>query len=346
MDNHKSEKNITIDDIARIANVSKATVSRCLNNNGSISKSTRAKILQIASELNFRFNVHAQNLAKSKSDRIGIVFPNNYLTSSSLEFFSSLEASLVNVIDEMFYDIALLRVKDIKKALESKLVSGLIIVTRDVDSDYLELLKRHKISFVFLSLANKDILGKYDMFASDNTQSAYDITKHLIDNGAKKILTITSNNEIYTDYIFRTIGYKKAMEENNLSYSKEDIIYTDITFENAKILVKEKIDFLKGYDAIFTQQDQMALGLINNLKQNGILPPRDILIAGHDDEKIIKYFEPQLTSYKQSYSEISRHAMNRLLVKIKNKEEDKNLIDKKVAGKIIVRESSVNNFTF
>lgn len=346
MVNDKIEKSITIDDIARIADVSKATVSRCLNDKGSISKNTRSKILKIASELDFRFNVHAQNLAKNKSDRIGIVFPNNYLTSSSLEFFSSLEASLVNVIDDMFYDIALLRVKDIKRALESKLVCGLIIVTRDVDSDYVKLLKRHKISFVFLSLANKDVLGKYDMFASDNTQSAYDITKHLIDNGAKKILTITSNNEIYTDYIFRTIGYKNAMAENNISYSKEDIIYTDMTFENAKILAFEKIDFLKGYDAIFAQQDQMALGLINGLKQHGILPPHDILISGHDDEKIIKYFEPQLTSYKQHYDEISRHAMTRLLEKIKDKAEDDNLIDKRIVGNIVVRESSVKNFIY
>lgn len=335
----KKKKNVTIEDIAKIANVSKATVSRSLNNLSSISTKTKDKINKIAEELGFRFNIHARNLAKNQSNRIAIVFPDDYLAFQTLDFFTGIEISLIREIDNNLYDMALLRVKDIKKAIETKLVDGFLIVSRSIGKKEAKIFTKYSIPFVSLLHINEGILGNFDFISSDNFSSGYQITEHFIKNGARNIITITSNKSIYTDYKFRTEGYIKALSDNNIPIKSANIIYSDMTFENAHTLVTKNIRAISNADAIFVQQDKIAIGIMNELKNMGISIPKDMLIAGHDDNEIIKYFAPSLTSYKQDYNLIAKKAIACLIKKIET-QDDKSIIDEKIKGSLIVRESS------
>jgi len=339
-DKNEKTKNVTIEDIAKIANVSKATVSRSLNDLSSISTKTKNKINKIAEELGFRFNIHARNLAKNQSNRIAIVFPDDYLAFQTLDFFTGIEVSLIREIDHNLYDMALLRLKDIKKAINTRLVDGFLIVSRSVGEKESKIFTKYSVPFVSLLHINEKILGNFDFISSDNFNSGYEITEHFIKNGAKNIITVTSNNSIRTDYKFRTEGYIKALSDNNIPIKNTNIIYSDMTFENAHTLVTDNINIIKNADAIFVQQDKIAIGIMNELKNIGIRISKDMLIAGHDDNEIIKYCTPLLTSYRQNYPLIAKKAIDCLIKKIET-QENESIIDEKIKGSLIVRESSL-----
>ena len=304
-----------------------------------ISSETKDKVNKIAEELGFKFNIHARNLAKNQSNRIGIVFPDDYLAFQTLDFFTGVEGSLIREIDDKLYDMALLRVKDIKKAINTSLVDGFLIVSRSIGEKEAKIFDKYSIPFVSLLHISTEILGNFDFIASDNFASGYEITDHFIKSGAKNIVTVTSNNSIHTDYKFRTKGYIQALTDHNIPIKNENIIYSDMVFENAYALTHSNIDIIKNADAIFVQQDKIAIGIMNELKNMGINIPKDILIAGHDDNELIKYFTPSLTSYKQNYTLIAKEAIDCLIKKIETKDNEL-ITDKKIKGNLIVRESS------
>lgn len=314
---------LTLKDIAKLANVSESTVSRCLNDSSLVSHLTKERVKDIAKENNFQFNTNARNLAKKKSNKIGIIFPDGYYKFNMQHFFSKIQEYLIKFIEEKKYEPVIYTLSNQKKSMidliNSKEVDGFLIATRDISEKDIEVIREKNIPYSFVYYKPYRVWGEMNLYTCDNVESGYIATKYLIENNCKKIITITSNNDKLKNYTERTLGYLKAMKEANLKIYKEYIIKDEMNFKLGERLAKEKKEFFKKIDGIFCQQDKVALGLMKGLIDEGFVIPGDISVIGHDDMEIIDYFTPKLTSIKQPFENICKNSVYSLVSIIEKK---------------------------
>lgn len=314
---------MTLKDIAKLANVSESTVSRCLNDSNLVSPLTKSKVKKLAKENNFQFNINARNLAKKRSNKIGIIFPEGYYKFNMRHFFSKIQEYLMKFVEEKGYEPVIYTLSSEKKSMRdlinSKEIDGLLIATRDIPEKDIDIIREQNIPYSFVYYKPPRVWGEINLYTCDNVESGYIATKYLIENNCKKIVTITSNNNKLKNYVERTIGYLKAMKENKLKVYKEYIIKEDIDFKVGERLAKEKKDFFKKIDGIFCQQDKIALGLIKGLKEEGFLIPEELSIIGHDNMEMIDYFDPKLTSIEQPFENICKNSVYSLVSIIEKK---------------------------
>lgn len=314
---------MTLKDIAKIANLSESTVSRALNNNPSIAKKTRELVIKIAQEHDFSINPHARLLATKRSNRIGIIFPNNFYDFNKRDFFSQLEKYFLLNAEKTQYEILIIRSKSLEKTIRNGNVDGLIIASRNVSRDDLNILKKHNIPHVFVAYKPTFLEEDEIVFKNDNVDSGYSAAQFLHLKGCENLLTITSENRELTDYVDRTLGFFLYLKENSLVKFENHIYRCDMTFEDGRNLILNKLEFLKKFDGIFCQQDKVALGILSLIERYGIRVPEDIKIIGYDNLELIDYFYPKLTSIRQDFEDITFKALIHLIQIIEKKDNGK-----------------------
>lgn len=331
----------TLKDIAKITGLSISTVSRALNDSPLIKDKTKLKIKKIAESMNFEFNINARSLIKSKTNTIGIVFANNYYNSKTKTFYSIFERYLIDNIEKNGFEAlvqssanAYTGNSNIKKIVNGQKVDAILIVTRDITNEDIEILENSKIPFAFLYYpTNKKEFIKRT-FIIDNEKSGALAAKYFNKKGLKNILTITKKTNIETNYIDRTKGFLQEAETLKLNV---DISYNGITFEEGYNFILNNLDVIDKYDGIFCQQDYCALGIIKGLNEKNIKIPDRISILGHDDfEEIINMFSPKLSTIKQPFEELCLNAISYLMGEIKNENVS---VKKSLKAVIIERES-------
>lgn len=326
---------MTLKDIALLLNLSKSTVSRALNDHPKISQKTKDDVLKIAKEYNFTINTHARSLATNKSNRIGVIFPENFFEFNKRDFFSQLEKYILSNAKKIDYDVSLIRTNSLNKIIKSRFVDGVIIANRDISQSDLQLLIDNDIPHVFVAYLPSYLRNSNEVvFKSDNIKCGYDVAKYLTEKSCKKILTITSTDKTLIDYCDRTIGFLKFMNENLF----EKYVYEcDMTFDAGKDLVNNNLDYLNSFDGIYCQQDKVALGIISLSEKYQIDIPKKLKIIGHDDLELIDYFSPKLTTVEQNYDEITFNSLEALIAKIEDKEKSISMLSE---SKIIERETT------
>ena len=186
---------ITIKDIAKIAGVSKTTVSRALNNQGRISQDTREKILQIAKETNYRHNKIATSLRSNKSMVIGLIFPGFMAGHFYSEIFHGIESYCTKkgfgVLTGCSDGVAQKEEKIIE-LLQERRVDGIIIApTSGINLDYYQQFKNERLPFIFIDKYLPEIEAA--RIIVDNKKGAYLAVKHLIEKGHKKIALLRND---------------------------------------------------------------------------------------------------------------------------------------------------------
>ncbi len=316
---------ITLNDISKLTGLNISTVSRALNDNPKISKKTKELVKKVAKENNYVVNEHASLLAKKKSNRIGLVFPEDFFAFNKRDFFAKIEQSFLKLAKISEYNIILIRSNDLKKVIGGSYIDGLIIANRDITKEDIDNLDKRKVPYVFV--AYKPFFKKFDtninVFKSDNFSSGYEVAKYLYENGARNLLTITSKNKSQTDYIDRTLGFLKFCEENKKEIVSCHIKKCNMTFEEGKKFIEKKREELLKYDAIFCQEDKVALGILSLANKYKINIPKDLSIIGFDNLELINYFEPKLTTVKENFYQICSAALTYLIETIECKEQKK-----------------------
>lgn len=322
-------KRITLKDIAKIANVSESTVSKCLNGGTGVSESTRKRVCKIAKDLNFQFNVNARNLAKKNSKKIGIVFPEGYYKFNMRHFFGTIEEYLVKYIEKKGYEAIVyklskstLKRNKLTQIVNSGEVDGFLIACRDILTEDMEIIQKYNFPHSFVYYKPNKVWGKMELFTLDNVHSGYLATKYLIDNGCKNIMTITSDDKSQKNYSERTRGYIKAINKSNLDANNVYVLEIHIDFKSGEELARTIKETYPEIDGIFCQQDEIALGLMKGLKELGYIIPKDISIIGHDDMEIISYFSPELTTVSQPFESICKNSVTSLFNQINEIDEE------------------------
>lgn len=331
---------MTIADIAKIAGVSRATVSGVLNDSPTVSAKTKDRILAIIEEYDYRPNEIARALALNQTGIIGLIVKDisNPLYSEialGVEEVCGKEGLSViigNSHKEWDHEIAHINL------LKRRRVDGLIIfpLQKGADVSHIANLKKEKYPFVLLA----EIPGiEADLVRADDETGAFRATEHLIKLGRKRIGYVTGPaSALASDR--RLLGYQKALEKYGLVFNKKNVIYGGWRLKDG---YNAAVEFLTCGtacpEAVFCYNDSVAIGLIRALVENGVRIPDDVAVVGFDDAGVGAYLETGLTSVAQPAMEIGRRSATRLVELIRSKDNSQKPKNVFLETRLVVRET-------
>ncbi len=321
-------------DLAKLTNTSISTVSKVLNGKGRVSEKKRREILEVARQLGYTPNYHARSMAsKKKVFTIGLIVPDIVNP-----FFAMLTRGVQKACGEDALVILMDSFRDLDR--EEKLIKkarfqgaqGLIIGNSRVSDD----LVKEVSQYIPLVVFDKE----YDCqnvvsVVLDNYYGAYLATKHLIENGCRKVVHLGGTHELYVS-LRRMDGYEAAMKEAGLEPRVYPVGYDEKKgYEQMKKLLSKGEEI----DGVFCMNDLVAIGAIRAIKERGLKIPEDIAVVGFDDdEELCEIISPSLSSVHQPVVEMGEVAAQLLFELIKKEIKIKRYI---FTPRLVVRESSL-----
>ncbi|SKA77801.1 transcriptional regulator, LacI family [Caloramator quimbayensis] len=314
-------KKVTISDIAKVAGVSKTTVSMVFNKKDeSISDETREKIYKAAKELNYIPNFVAKSLATNKSFSIGIILPD--ITNP---FFSEMARAIEDEANFSGYNVILCNTDNSVKKEEkyvrlliSKQVDGIIFIAGGESKKSLNLIKDNHVPFVLVDRYIEGFENFYGVFCR-NYEGVAEGVEYLLNNGKRKIVFVKGPHEVEISKQ-RFEGYRDTMNKYGL-YDENYVFESDFTIDGGKRVTEEFLKDIDKFDAIFYSNDLMALGGIKVLLRSGYNVPKDVSVIGFDNIKISEFIEPELTTIAQPIYEMGKDSF-KILLRVINEEED------------------------
>lgn len=335
-------KEVTIYDIAKKLKISPATVSRGLADHPGISKKTKKKIFDTVEAMGYRSNHFARNLRQKETRTIGVMV--HELNSN---FITSVLAGIEKVTTEAGYDLIIAHSSESaqKEAanannLFQKRVDGLIAsLSFDTkDLDHFQSFVEKGVPVVFFDRVEQD--GNRTVVVIDNTKCGYLATEHLIQQGCRRIVHLTSSlsRNVYAQ---RYKGYRDALFDNDLPFDESLLIVKDLS-EGAGIdAANEILKMTPLPDGLFCTNDFVAAVCMRTLKEAGLQIPEDIAVVGFNNDAIGHLIEPPLTTINYPGSDMGEIAARNLVNHLKgisNLQQTNTII---VRSELIVRQSSL-----
>ncbi|MBU3192219.1 LacI family transcriptional regulator [Clostridium bowmanii] len=317
-------------DIAKIAGVSRSTVSRVINNYDNVPEETRKRIQEIIRENNYVPHASARMLAGAKNRVIGLFIIDMKVDSNGKQvtgssYFSPFLGSVIDNASKLGYNVLVSIVskqKDYKKVKETfynKTISGGIFIgEKNGESEIKDIIRSgYRVALLDQSVKlDEEVYSKCIIVNADNYCGAYKATNYLIELGHSKIAHIIGISENLSG-IERLDAYKKALTDAGIPIKNNFIVKGDFTisggYNATKKLLQKEIP-----TAIFCGNDNMAIGALNAIKETNLKVPEDISIIGFDDIEVARYISPSLTTVKMNLLEMASIATNTLITSIEN----------------------------
>ena len=332
-----ANKRPTMNDVAKLAGVTQATVSYVVNNSANISDEVKARVNEAIKQLNYSPNFNARALKTNSSNIIGIILPDivNQYYSRMVEYLEYLliQSNHHTMVYTTSYNASF--EKDIIQRLLSLDVRGVIVLYQLTDANNWDTLKKSGKKIIALEGGSYCTQIGIPCIRTDSFSGGYMATNYLLSQGAKRIAYIHQTAIIESLYD-RFLGYTKAMKDADL-YQPEDVYYMDNTADRYKEWerIGNQIAALP-YDAIISTSDLIAFGIIRQLLQHGIHVPEDMRIIGYDNIPLAGLFIPALTTMAQPLEDICKQIVS-LLFPEEGCTDD---ITTAFTPKLIIRESA------
>jgi LacI family transcriptional regulator len=312
-------KEITIYDLARELNLSPATISRGLKDHKAINTNTKKRIRDKADEMGYRFNNFASNLRKKRTNTIGVI-----IHRMNSNFVSTAVAAMEKVANDSGYNIiisqsmeSMVKEEANAKTMFDNRVDGLLVSLAfdTMNIEHFQRFIKRNIPVIFF-----DRVPESDDCVSvviDNFKNGYEMTRHLGEQGCRRIMHITGNlkRNVYGE---RLRGYREALRDMALPFDESLLIIGELN-EISGTEAAEKILRMKELpDAIFVANDICAAVCMRVLKQNGIRIPEDIAIAGFNNDPISRIVEPNITTINYPSYQLGEVAATHLINRLKN----------------------------
>lgn len=316
---------ITIKDVARLAEVSISTVSRVINDSKPVSPEVRRKVLKIIEETGYKPNDVARSLVTRRSYLIGVIV-NNLAQSYVADIVRGIEE-----IGKMYgYDILLCSSYSSKETqekylqlLDRKQAEGLFLVGNRFDDDIIELAKSLNKPCVFFT---RDVKENINYISIDCNAAIYEMTNYLIKEGHKKIAFISDFENRTTVEDDKISGYLKAIEDNELEYSKIHVVgggKHSKAYELGKSIIKEHDEFT----AVICSNDEIAIGIMDSFIDGGLKVPDDVSVVGFGNIREGKFVRPELTTIGEPFYDVGAVGMRMLIKTIKGDKTQHGLLE-------------------
>lgn len=307
---------LTIKEIARLAGVSKATVSRVLNGRPGVSPQTREKVEKIIQTYSYRPSPLARGLSSQKTGVIALVISHSAARLSAHPFLLEFLPGISHVLEEHGFRLVL-SIPDSEERYElacqliaqEKLAEGVVVLGVRRNDPRLPFLAKNNIPLV--TVGRPIGYTGISFVDADNYGGARLATEHLIELGYKQILFVNGPKE-HTAAIAREEGYKAAMLAHNL---KPEVAYGDFSYMSGYRAVKEWWRKGRRVLAVFAASDMAAIGASTAFKEMGIKVGKKAAVVGFDDIPYASLFDPPLTTVRQPIRELGE-AAGRLILRV------------------------------
>lgn len=326
----------TLKDVAREAHVSVASVSRALNGTGVVTERIRARVIEVATRLQYVPNSGAQSLMTRRTRMIGVLLPD-----LQGEYF----AELIRGIDiaararglHLLISTSHNGPEEVGEALRTMAgrVDGLLIMAPHIDGHALQERLQGSLPVVLISTVDTD--RTHSCVYVDNAASAYAMVTHLVSCGHRFIAHIAgpAGN---VDAQERLRGYRDALARE-LPGAREYLVQGNFTEESGYRAGCEILAQTRRPDAIFAANDMMAIGCLYAMTEAGVDVPAEIALAGFDDIPTARFVSPPLTTVRVKIADLGSRALDRLADWIDSPGEP-NSFTETVPAQLVVRASS------
>lgn len=310
----------TLDDLAELSGVSRATVSRVING-GPVSEATRQRVMEVLESTNYRPNLAARNLASGKSGVVGVVMHVAAPLTFADAYFAELLTGICDSLSSQAAGMMLWlgnRTKEetLDNILGMGMLDGVIVTADTIDDPLVDGLRASDMPVVLVGHRRADRDASY--VDIDHEAAAIGITDHLIQTGRRHIFHISGrlNSVSGRD---RAIGFRSALKKAGRS-SDGAVLTGDYTDESGYEVTRKLIADGVEFDALFCGNDNAARGAYRALAQAGLSIPDDVAVAGFDDLDFASELDPPLTTVRQGVGDIGHEAARTLLSLLDNPE--------------------------
>ena len=334
------DRTITIDDVAKLAGVSRATAGRVVGNYGSVSEKSRERVWDAVRQLDYQPNLIARGLRSQTTKTIAVIvgsIRNTYSTALVYAVEKDAQNKGYNVLICTTHEDIEKELKHLKD-LNSRKVDGVILMSAyRADANMDKKYKEFYISKLPIVFVDRNIPGiNRDVIQSENFDASYKATKYLMDMGHRKIGIIATSN--FSTVQERIKGYKAAFANAGIEYDESLIASVDeLSDKMSRKVCHEFLEEHPDITALYILNNSLCSGVLLDLKERQMKIPQDISLLVWDDEEYNELLD--ITTIEQPITEIGKQATRRLFELIGEPEETTDFECKKLDPELIIRKS-------
>lgn len=329
----------TINDVCKAAGVSKATVSRVLNQTGQVKASTREAVLQAMSTLGYQPNVLAQALATNSANAIGLILPQfqgSYFGSLLHQAAQGAEQARKTLLVMDSHDNAAGELAAVRSLLTQR-CDAIMLYSRHLSNHELASLQSDvSVPLIVLNRTLEEV-GLHS-FGFEQHQAASLAINHLLELGHRRIACITSPLDSDTGQQ-RFAAYQSGLQQAGIELNHTLVVEGDNSMLAGYAAVQRLLEQQSEFSAIFACNDDMALGAMRALYEHAILVPNQVSVMGIDDEPAAAYSVPNLSTISLPIEQLTKDAVALALHLAEGKGSDDAKIHRYL-GKLVLREST------
>ena len=324
----------TITDVAQLAGVSIATVSRVLNASTPVVEETAQRVRQAVDELQFVPRTAARMLASRKTNTIGLLF-----SEIRGAFFAHLLHGIESQLRAAGYELLIYSTQSDhpikRRPLGEHNTDGLLVFTASLEKE--ELRRLNKINFPLVLMHQTPPEGmNIPVITIENKDGAELLVSHLIEKHGRRRIVFLQGPEGHEDSQWRERGYRDALESHGIPFDPELVVSGEFDEEQAFAAMQQLLLDGIDFDAVFSGDDDAAIGVYRALKMTNRIIPDDVAVVGFDDVQFSRYISPALTTVRAPIEEVGREAV-RQLIRLLNGEQAQSLV--LMRTELVIRES-------
>lgn len=315
MNDHTESSNLTLEDVARLAGVSRSTVSRVINHHPSVSEPVRQRVWEVVNETGYYPHPAARSLASQRSSIIGLVIPRRVHTFFTDPYFPALTEGVAQACNKHNYMLSLFLFyteEDERKSLpfisHPGLLDGVIVQATHAADEMFDQLAQSKVPSI---VAGRPMpVSEFSYVDVDNVAGAYAATKHLFHQQRRRIGTIMGPLST-TVGLDRFEGYRRALLQSQLPIDEQLCAEGDLSESSGFYGAQRLLPY--DLDGLFVASDIMAVGALRAIHEAGLSVPEDIAIVSFDDLPPASRAIPPLTTIRQPVRGMGIELVERLL---------------------------------
>ncbi len=308
------EKKPTINDVARLAGVSKKTVSRVINQSPFVKDETRERINAIIAETGFSPDPQARGLAFRRSFLIGLVYDNpnpQYVVNMQLGLLDAMRGSGYELVVHPCNRGNPTFLADFRRFIERQKLSGVVLTPSVSEDDRVKAIL-DEIGCAYIRIASVPVDEPAHIIVSNDRVGGRAAARHLAELGHKQIGFISGPPTFRSSHERRG-GFEEELKERKLALPADYVIQGAYTFETGLSCAAELLKRDPRPTAIFAANDEMAAGALHAIRRAGLDCPGDVSVVGFDDFQIASSVWPPLTTVRTPTREIGRMAAEKLM---------------------------------
>ncbi|WP_066809335.1 LacI family DNA-binding transcriptional regulator [Sphingomonas asaccharolytica] len=333
----------TINDVARIAGVSKKTVSRVINRSPLLNDDTRKKVEDVIGQLGYVPNPQARALALRRNFLVGLVHDN-----PNAQTVMNVQQGMLEAIHDSEFEMVVRPVdrgsatmlEDLRLFLERQRLFGVLLMPPISENDAVAKLCSN-LGCRYVRMGSAELDTPEHMVASNDREAVHEATQYLIAQGHRRIGLIAGPHG-FRSARERRLGFEDAMRDAGISLPRSMIAEGNYTFESGLIAAERLLDVVPRPTAIFSSNDEMAAGVIHAACQRGLIVPRDLSVIGFDDTPIAAHMWPPLTTVRWPIASMARSAALKLISGIADNDDDAAVQEPSMFLSTLIRRASVS----